>query len=81
MKISNHISVSKSGFVFDSKTGESFSLNNTGREILELLIEGRSEDEIKEYILYKYDVQETTFLRHFDDYIQMLMHFNMTDKE
>ncbi len=81
MKISNHISVSKSGFVFDSKTGESFSLNNTGREILELLIEGRSEDEIKEYILYKYDVQETTFLRHLDDYMQMLMHFNMTDKE
>ncbi len=81
MKISNHISVSKSGFVFDSKTGESFSLNNTGREILELLIEGRSEDEIKEYFLTKYDVQETTFLRHLDDYLQMLMHFNMNEKE
>ncbi len=81
MKISDHISVSKSGFVFDSKTGESFSLNNTGREILELLIEGRSEDEIKEYFLSRYNVPETTFLRHLDDYTQMLMHFNMTEKE
>ncbi len=81
MQISKHISVSKSGFVFDSKTGESYSLNGTGREILELLIEGRTEEEIKEYFLMKYDVQESTLARHLDDYMQMLSHFHMTEKD
>jgi len=81
MKIKNNISVSKSGFVFDSKTGESFSLNPTAREIMELLIEGRNEDEIKEYFTTKYSVDESVFSRHMDDYIQMLIHFHIVESE
>ena len=81
MKLKNNISVSDSGFVFDAKTGESFSLNMTGREIFHLLNEGRSEAEIKEFIIAKYDVSEELFLRHLDDYTQMLRYFNLTEKE
>jgi hypothetical protein len=77
MQISNTISISQSGFVFDSKTGESYSLNGTGREIMELIVEGRSEEEIKEYITTKYDVSEELFSRHLDDYMQMLSHYNI----
>ncbi|MCW3804027.1 PqqD family protein [Plebeiibacterium marinum] len=81
MKVSNNISISKSGFVFDSKTGESYSLNGIAKEIMELLVEGRSEEEIIEYITTKYDVSPELFARHLDDYIQMLSHFNLTENE
>ncbi len=81
MKIKNNISISESGFVFDAKTGESFSLNPTGREILNLLNLGKNEEEIKEYILTKYDVSETIFIKHLDDFFQMLRHHNLTQGE
>ena len=81
MKIKDNISISKSGFVFDAKTGESFSLNPTGREILQLLNLGKNENEIKEYILTKYDISESIFTRHLDDFLQMLRHFNLTETE
>jgi len=79
MEISKTISISKSGFVFDSKTGESYSLNGIGKEIMELIVEGRSGEEIKEYITTKYDVSEEIFSRHLDDYLQMLSHYNITN--
>ncbi len=81
MKINNNISVSKSGFVFDSRSGDSYSLNGTAREIMELLMEGRSEEDINEYFVTKYHVDANLFSRHFDDYIQVLSHYNIVRHE
>lgn len=81
MKIKDNITVSESGFVFDAKTGESYSLNPSGREILRLLNLGKTKDEIKEYMLGRYDVEEQTVTRHLDDFFQMLSYFNLTRTE
>jgi len=81
MKLKSNISISESGFVFDAKSGESFSLNTTGLEIMNLLREGRSEAEIKEFALSKYNVSEASFCRQLDDYCQMLKHFNLMENE
>jgi len=78
MKIKDNISISESGFVFDAKTGESYSLNPSGREILRLLNLGKSQGEIKEYMLTRYDVSEQVVTRHLDDFFQMLSYFNLT---
>ena len=81
MKIKSNITINESGFVFDAKTGESFSLNPTAKEIMQLLNLGRTESEIKDYFLTKYDVEDSLFTRHLDDFSQMLRHFNLIDIE
>lgn len=78
MKIKNNISISESGFVFDAKTGESYSLNPSGKEILSLLNLGKTQEEIKEYMLARYDVTDQIATRHLDDFFQMLSYFNLT---
>ena len=56
MKINKKIAVSESGFVFDSTSGDSYSLNPIAAEIMDMLKEGNTEDEIKYSLLEKYEV-------------------------
>jgi len=54
-KISGNLAVSENGFLFMPNTGESFTVNETGREIISLLKEGLSEEEIITRMTEKYD--------------------------
>ncbi|MEA1897739.1 MAG: PqqD family protein [Bacteroidota bacterium] len=72
MKIKKNIAVSESGFVFDPSTGESFSLNKVGLELVELLKQGEDFDIIKKEILEKYDVDEISFEKYYYDFINSL---------
>ncbi len=72
MKIKKNIAVSESGFVFDPSTGESFSLNQIGLELVELLKQGRDFDSIKKKVLEKYDVDEISFEKYYYDFINSL---------
>lgn len=72
MKIKKNIAVSESGFVFDPSTGESFSLNQVGLELVELLKQGEDFDVIKKKILEKYDVDEISFEKYYYDFINSL---------
>jgi hypothetical protein len=56
MKINKKIAVSESGFVFDSSTGDSFSVNPSGIEIINLVRENKAEDDIRKILLDKYEV-------------------------
>jgi len=47
--IKKNIAVSESGFVFNPTTGDSFSLNGTGLELLQMLGSGKAPEEIKSY--------------------------------
>ena len=80
MKIKKKLAISESGFVFDPQTGESFSLNETGAEILTMLKEGKSSDEIKKYYVDNYQVDENTFERAFLDFSSMLKFYNIYDE-
>ena len=81
MKIKENIAVSESGFLFDSNSGESFSVNSTGKEILKLLSEGNQMDAIEKSILEKYDVDGSTFNRYMDDFAHTLRRFNLIELE
>ena len=72
MKIKKNIAVSESGFVFDPSTGESFSLNQIGLELVELLKQGDDFDSIKKEVLEKYDVDEISFEKYYYDFINSL---------
>lgn len=81
MKVKQNIAVSESGFLFDSNTGDSFSLNETGKRIIKLLNEGKAETEIKQYFIENYDVEEGIYENNFYDFINMLSNLNLLEND
>ncbi|MFH0865933.1 MAG: PqqD family protein [Bacteroidota bacterium] len=81
MKIKKNIALSDSGFVFNPSTGESFSVNPIGVEILQLLREGKDKDHIKATITEQYQIDEATFERDFDDFTNMMKHYLLTETD
>ncbi len=79
MKIKKNIAVSESGFVFDPATGDSFSLNNTGKEIFELLKSNKSATEITKEITRGYNIDEPTFERYFYDFVEVLRFYHLLE--
>jgi len=79
MKIKKNIAVSESGFVFNPTTGDSFSLNAIGLEILQMLGSGKSQEEISGHFTAKYDVETSVFERYFLDFISMLKQYQIVE--
>jgi hypothetical protein len=46
MKLKKNIATSEAGLIFNPGTGDSFSVNETGREILSLLKENKTPEEL-----------------------------------
>ncbi len=77
--LKKNIAVSESGFVFNPTTGDSFSLNNVGTEILRLMKDGKSEGDIKNTIRAWYDIDEETLEKDYYDFLKMLGQFKLLD--
>ena len=72
MKIRKNIATSDSGFLFNPTTGDSYSVNPIGQEIIQLLQEEKSEDEIKDFITKNYMIDLTTVEKDLYDFLNML---------
>ena len=81
MNLKRNIAISESGFVFDPSSGESFSLNPVGREILELIGKNQDYDEIRKKLQEKYEVSALSFEKYYFDFINSLKHFNLIEDE
>lgn len=81
MRLRENIAISDTGFVFDPSTGESFTVNETGQEILMMLKEKKSFDDIVSQITARYDIDRSSFERYYQDFIEMLNHFQLIDYE
>ncbi|RLD53345.1 MAG: PqqD family protein [Bacteroidetes bacterium] len=79
MKLKKNIAVSETGFLFDPNSGESFSLNETGKKILQFLKEEKPEDQISEWFVKNYEVDQATFENNFNDFITVLQNFRITE--
>jgi len=79
MRIKKNIAVSDSGFVFNPTTGDSYSMNQVGREILNHLTNGRSLEEIKAVMTSEYDVDAASFEKYYFDFLSMLRQFELLD--
>jgi len=80
MELKKNLAISDTGFVLDATTGESYSLNPVGLEILNFLKKGLTDEEIKSKILEKYDVTATGFDLVYFDFIRTLQHFDLFNK-
>ena len=79
MKLKKNIATSESWFVFNPSTGDSFSLNGIGAEILLQMKESKSSEEIKKDILARYDVDKSLLEKDWDDFMTQLRDNNLLD--
>lgn len=79
MKLKKNIALSDTGFVFDPSTGNSFTVNPIGLEIISYLKEGRSPEEISQAITGKYETDEPGFEKDFADFVNMLQKLKLLD--
>jgi PqqD family protein of HPr-rel-A system len=81
MQIKRNIAVSETGFVFDPTSGESYSINREGQEIIALLKEGHSLKEITEKMCAEYEIDAPSFEKYFYDFMGMLKQFQLIQED
>lgn len=74
MKITEEIKISDNGFVFNSRTGDSFNLNPIGLELIKQIVEEKDFDSIRDGILEKYDIDDLTLEKDYYEFYALLKH-------
>ncbi len=80
MKLRKNVAVSEAGLLFNPVTGESYSVNPIGVEIINLLREEKSPEEISKFVLEKFATDKSTFEKDFHDFIGILEHNNLLER-
>ncbi len=81
MRLKKNIAISDSGFVFNPSTGDSYSINPIGMEIIHLLQQDKTKDEIRNNIMGNYSCDENTFEKDFYDFSVMLRNYKLLENE
>jgi len=81
MKIKRNIAISDSGFIFNPSSGDSFSTNPIGLEILRMLKDDKEKEAIKKHVLHTYQTDEATFEKDYYDFVNMLIKMNVTEED
>jgi hypothetical protein len=80
MKIKPTTAISESGFIFDSNTGDSYTVNSVGLEILLMLKEQKTFDQIATFMINKYDVALDEFERYYTEFLLTLKQLNFIEE-
>ena len=75
--IKKNIATNEFGFVFNPATGDSYSSNPVAADIIQLMKDGSSLNEIKKTLLDKYDVDKMTIEKDVDDFVGILKENNL----
>lgn len=77
MVLNKNIAISESGFIFNPMTGDSFSANPVGRDILQWLREEKSTEEIVLQLQQKYKVEAAVAEKDLYDFMLMLKTYQL----
>ncbi len=77
LKIPSNIAISDSGFIFLPTTGETFTVNFLGSEIIKLLKVDKSYNEIIDYLSDEYDAETKTITNDLNDFLNQLKNLNV----
>lgn len=80
MQIKKNIALSNTGFVFNPTTGDSYTINQVGQEILGYLGEHKTVEEITSLMTSVYDIDPPSFEKYFFDFISMLRQFELLEE-
>jgi len=75
----NSLAISDNGFIFKPSTGESFTTNEIGLLIINLLKAGKTADEIIHEVTEEFDVDTISAGRDLYEYLDFLKRENMLD--
>ena len=75
----NSLAISDNGFIFKPSTGESFTTNEIGLMIINLLKERKSADEIINEITEEFDIDKISAGRDLYEYLDFLKREHMID--
>lgn len=81
MKIAEEVKISDNGFVFNSKTGDSFSLNPFGLEMIKSIREEKDFEQLKKEILEKYDVDDLSVEKDYYEFCALLKHYQIISQD
>jgi len=81
MNLKNNIAISDSGFVFNPASGESFSVNPIGLEMLNMLRQGLSTIEIVKNIEKDFQADKSNIERDLNDFIDMMNQYHLMQNE
>lgn len=81
MKLNKNLAVSETGFIFNPTSGDSFTANEIGTEIINLMKESKNIADIKNALLDKYDVEGSQLEKDVDDFIVLLRDNNLIQHE
>lgn len=81
MIIKKNIAVSASGLIFNPDTGESFTVNPMGAEIVNYLKAGLTEEDILAEVTKKYNVESAVFEQDLMDYVGMLRNYLLIEDD
>jgi len=79
MKLKSNIATSDNGFIFNPATGDSFSGNEMAAQLLTAMKSSKTETEIKQDILNRYDVSENQLDRDWDNWMLQLKEANLLE--
>jgi hypothetical protein len=79
MKIQKNIAISDSGLLFNPATGESFSVNPIGLEIINLMRQGKNDEEISKVIVANYSIELPVIERDLHDFIHLMNQYQLAD--
>jgi hypothetical protein len=79
MKLKKNIATSQEGFIFNPGTGDSFSTNPIGVDIISMLKEDKPLQKIIDTICTKYDVDESQFEKDLDDFEAQLKDYGILE--
>jgi len=77
MKLNKNIAVSDNGFIFNPLSGDSFSTNPIGQEVIRLMKEQKTKEEIVKILAQKYNSEEANIEKDLVDFFQMLLSFQL----
>lgn len=77
MRVKNNIAVSDNGFIFNPGSGESFTVNPVGLEMLNLLRKGHPHHEVVTMIQEQYVAEGAQIERDLLDFIEMMRQYRL----
>ena len=80
IKINPGLAISDNGFLFQSNSGETYTSNLIGVQILNEFKAGKSVEEVKSILLEEYDVEEDRLEKDLTDFLNQLKAYNLTDE-
>jgi len=77
MTLNKNIALSDSGFIFNPTSGDSFSTNPIGLEIIKLLKDGKGKEEVIQLLAAEYDAPDSTLEKDFNDFVSVLQNYQL----